>query len=353
MTMRYKIYISILLLLFSARLFAQQPSSLTATEGKSGTKHIRIVDTLSVQEKTNRNPVILKTELDSMIRQYNASQPQQPVKEPLKEPEKNSNEYIIAALLAIIVLLGFLIYLVFRHQRRISRAFAKMNEKAKQGEADHPGSGISIKSREKNSKGKIVPLSLEGKINELNAELHKLSKENEGLNRVIKEYNGIQHEYDSLKHGILKAYKVKNYPGYDKMKDEMLAMQGVLETESSVAKYAYEKFLKPILSITDTNKNSPGKLTDPDREKLLDLLISLSLLYIEYLYLRVNDLSIGGKMVERIQGLSKGNGPDISLLKKLNTEFGSRALVLKMALNKAELFQLSYPVFDETNLNNQ
>ena len=211
--------------------------------------------------------------------------------------------------------------------------------------------GLHAVTKEK--KGKMAPQSLENKIFDLNTELHKLSKENEGLNRVIKEYNGIQHEYDSLKHGILKTYKVKNYPGYDKTKDEMLAMQGVLQTENAVVNYAYEKFLKPILTITDANKNSPAKISTAERERLLDLLVSLSLLYIEYLYLRVNDLSVGGKMVERIKGCSNGNGPDISLLKKLNTEFGSRALVLKMALNKAELHQLSYPVFDETNLNNQ
>ena len=64
-------------------------------------------------------------------------------------------------------------------------------------------------------------------------------------------------------------------------------------------------------------------------------------------------MSIGGKMVERIQGLSNGNGLDAALLKKLNTEFGSRALVIKIALEKTGLHQLSYPVFDETNLNNQ
>jgi len=240
--------------------------------------------------------------------------------------------------------------LLFRHKQKTNIAIEGLKDKARQPESGN-ANGLHVVTKEK--KGKGTPQSLESKISDLNAELNKLSKENEGLNRVIKEYNGIQHEYDSLKHGILKAYKVKNYPGYDKTKDETIAMQGVLQTESSVAAYAYEKFLKPILAITDANKNSPAKLSTPDQEKLLDLLVSLSLLYIEYLYLRVNDLSIGGKMVERIQGLGKGNLLDASLLKKLNTEFGSRALVIKMALNKAELHQLSYPVFDETNLNNQ
>lgn len=338
--MRYKIYISFLLLLFSTGLLAQQP----------GTKHIRIVDTLTPQEKAARNPIILKAEFDSLITQFNASQPQQVIKEPIKEAADNTNQYILAGLFAIIVLLWFVIYMFYRHLHKINQTIGGLNEKANQPESN---SANSLHVVPKERKGKNSLQSTESKINDLNAELNKLSKENEGLNRVIKEYNGIKHEYDSLKHGILKAYKVKNYPGYDKTKDETLAMQGVLQTENSVAAYAYEKFLKPILTITDANKNSPAKLSTADQEKLLDLLVSLSLLYIEYLYLRVNDLSIGGKMVERIQGLSKGNGLDAALLKKLNTEFGSRALVIKMALNKAELHQLSYPVFDETNLNNQ
>ena len=114
-----------------------------------------------------------------------------------------------------------------------------------------------------------------------------------------------------------------------------------------------QKFLKPIFSIVDANKNSPARISDTDRLKLLDLLISLSLLYIEYLYLRVNDLAIGGQMVDRIKGISKGAALDTSRMKKMNTEFGSRALVIKMVLEKAGIHQLAYPVFDETNLNNQ
>jgi hypothetical protein len=346
MIMRYKIYLSVLLLVLSAGLFAQHP----VPGRQPDVKHIRIVDTLTAQEKANRNPVILKAELDSMIRQYNTSQVQQVVKEPVKEAANDPDLYLMAGLFVIIVLLGFIIYMVYRHQSNINRTIAGLNEKAKQ-QGTNANHGFLLVTKEK--KNKTTSQSLENKIYDLNIELHKLSKENEGLNRLIKEYNGIQHEYDSLKHGILKNYKVKNYPGYDKTKDETMAIQGVFQTENLVANYAYEKFMKPILAITDANKNSPAKISVADREKLLDLLVSLSLLYIEYLYLRVNDLSIGGKMVERIKGFSNGNGLDVSLLKKLNTEFGSRALVLKMALSKAELHRLSYPVFDETNLNNQ
>jgi len=333
--MRYKICFSFLFLLLSVGLFAQQPD----------TQRIRIVDTLTAKEKINRNDVILKSELDSLIKLYNDIQVQQVIKEPVKETNNSANQYILAGLLAIITLFGFVIYMFYRHQQKINKTIAGLKEREK------PDNDLPVISKER--KGKPVPQTLEAKISDLNAELHKLSKENEGLNRVIKEYNGIQHEYDSLKHGILKAYKVKNYPGYDKSKDEAWAMQGVLETENAVAIYAYEKFLKPILVITDANKNSPAKLSVTDREKLLDLLVSMSLLYIEYLYLRVNDLSVGGKIVERIKGIAKGNELDTSLLKQLNTEFGSRALVIKMTLEKAALPRLSYPVFDETNLNNQ
>jgi len=337
--MRYKICLSLVLLFCATGLFAQQPV----------TKPIRVVDTLSAAEKIARDPVILKTELDSIVKQYNASLPQV-INKPVENEANATTQYILTALVAIIGLLVLVIYMFYRHQKKINRTIASLNEKAKQA-VSNPANGVAAIVKDK--KGKGVSSLSETKIQDLNAELHKLSKENEGLNRVIKEYNGIQHEYDSLKHGMLKAYKIKNYPGYDKTKDEHLAMRGVLETENSVAVYAYEKFLKPLLAITDANKNSPAKLSAAEQEKLLDLLVSLSLLYIEYLYLRVNDLAIGGKMVERIQGLSKGNGLDASLLKKLNTEFGSRALVIKVALEKAELHQLSYPVFDETNLNNQ
>lgn len=333
--MRHKIFFSFFLLLLSSGLFAQQ----------SDTQRIRIADTLTAKEKVSRNNVILRTELDSLIKLYNDSQVQQVVKEPVREASSLSNQYILAGLLTIIALLVFVIYIFYRHLQKINRTIAAVKEREK------PDNNLNVVAKEK--KGKAAPQTLEAKISDLNAELHKLSKENEGLNRVIKEYNGIQHEYDSLKHGILKAYKVKNYPGYDKSRDEVLAMQGVLDTENAVATYAYEKFLKPILVIADANKNSPAKLSTTDREKLLDLLVSMSLLYIEYLYLRVNDLSVGGKIVERIKAVSKGNEPDASLLKKLNTEFGSRALVIKMALEKVELHRLSYPVFDETNLNNQ
>ena len=335
--MRYKISISVLVILLSAGLFAQQPD-----------QHIRIVDTLTAKERSGRVPVILRAELDSLIKAYGPVQVKDPVNTPVTNDSNSLFQYTPLGILVIVSMLGFVIYLFYDQRKRMKKITGEWNERLKPALSEN---GQYASGRDK--KGKPSPQALETKISELNAELYKLSKENESLNRVIKEYNGIQHEYDSLKHGILKSYKVKNYPGYDKTKNEVIAFQGVLDTENSVAAYAYEKFLKPILSIADSNKNNPAKINDADREKLLDLLISLSFLYIEYLYLRVGDLSVGGKMVERIKGLTNSRGIDDSLLRKLNTEFGSRALVIKMTLSKAGLQNLSYPVFDETNLNNQ
>jgi hypothetical protein len=349
-TMRSKTCIPILILLIPYSLFAQQPLHSMASENRTDTKHVRIVDTLTALEKTNRNPVILNSELDSLIKDYNFGQAQQVIKEPVKEIKRNNDRYILTGIFAILTLLGFIIYLFLRHEKKINKVIEKLREKDKEQNSENT---IQEITKEKNSKGKSGSQSLESKISELNTELKKLSKENECLNQTINKNNDIQHDYDLLKLAVLKTYKVKNYPGYDKTKNGPLAIKDVFETENSVAAYAYEKFVKPVLAITDANKNSPAKLNDTDRKKLLDMLVSLSLLYMEYLYLRVDDLSIGGGIAERIQGLAKGNGPDISLLKILNTEFGSRALVLKMALSKADLNQLSYPVFDETNLNNQ
>lgn len=312
-------------------------------------KGIKIADTLTAEEKKSTGRVILRSELDSLIIRYQQAQIQPAEKGPVKEIVVSSPGILQGLSLFIIILLGAATLISYRQQRRLSNKLDLLNGvPEKKGEVS-----VTNPSLANQKKGKLSVSALESKIIELKSELFKLSKENEGLNGVIKEYNGIQHEYDSLKHGLLKSYKVRNYPGYDKSKDEKAAMQGVLFTENAVASYAYEKFLKPILAIADANKNSPARTTAAEREKLVNLLVSLSLLYIEYLYLRVNELSIGGKMVERIQGFSKGNGVDTGLLKKLDTEFGSRALVIKMALKNAGLDHLAYPVFDETNLNVQ
>ncbi|MGZ5222038.1 MAG: hypothetical protein ACXWC7_18275 [Chitinophagaceae bacterium] len=332
--MRNKIQFAVLLLPFSTVIYGQSPGI-----------SLRVADTLTPAEKKQPR-TILRNELDSIIYSYQQARDLQAAKEPVVPASTKDNSSLPVAILALVgLLMAGMIYMFYRQKQQLSSLVETLREEKK--EVQPSGNGPVA-----NKKGKGLASAADSRMNELKSELLKLSKENESLQRVVKEYNGIQHEYDSLKHGILKAYKVKNYPGYDKSKDEVVAMKSVLNTENFVAAYAYEKFLKPILAIADANKNSPAKTAPEDREKLLDLLVSLSLLYIEYLYLRVNDLAIGGQMVERIQGLSKGNGLDPALLKKLDTEFGSRALVIKMALDKAGLQKLAYPVFDETNLNN-
>lgn len=342
--MYYKIYILVSFFLLTTQSYAQQQT----------VKPIRIVDTLTTVEKSNRNPIILQTELDSLIKAYNVVQlQQQPVDIPIKEENTSFNQYILVGFFAIISLLLIVIYLSSRHQKKIGYIITGLKEKLNQQQSISSNTDNQAETKPKNAKQKISYQSLESRIASLTEELQKLSKEREGLGQLIKEYNGVEQEYNSLKQGVLKAYKVKNYPGNDKSKHETIAIQSVLDTESALASYAYERFLKPILLIADAHKNSPAKITDMDSEKLLDLLVSLSFFYIEYLYLRINDLSIGGKMVDRINGFANGNGIDMALLKQLNTESGNRALVIRMALNKALIHQLSYPVFDETNLNNQ
>lgn len=334
--MRFKIIIPILAIFSGGALMAQQPV----------TNRLRVADSLTTQEKKIPERVILKSEVDSIIQAYVQSQASFTEKQPVEQPvTSRSPDLQVVLLFLLVAMVGGIGYLYFRQQKSLMDKLEKLPGENKMPE------GVNGTSAHK--KTRKTTQGLETRIEDLKSELYKLSRENEGLNRVVKEYNGIQHEYDSIKHGMLKAYKVRNYPGYDKSKHEAVAMQGVLNTEHAISNYAYEKFLKPVLAIADTNKNSPARTSASDQKKIIDLLVSLSLLYIEYLYLRVNELSIGGKMVERIRELGNGNDPDASLLKKLDTEFGSRALVIKLALKQAGLENLAYPVFDETNLNNQ
>lgn len=326
---RFKIWL--LLLLFPGMVFCQ------AVEKKP----VRIADSLTKEELINRNPVLLKTELDSLVKLYT---PQQvPVIQPVEL--KNDFTYLYAGIVLIILLL-ITVLLGLYLQRKIPAKLIHLSDKRGLNK-ERPGNDML------NGKRKNGLQSIENKIEDLNAELLKLTKENEGLNRVIKEYNGIQHEYDSLKQGMWKVYKVKYYPGYNHTSDDQHSMVNVLETENAIANYAYEKFVKPVLTIADNNRNNPARMRKEDADKMIDLLLSLSLQYIEYLYLRVNELTIGGKIADRIKEFSNGNAIDMQSLRKLNKEAGSRALVLRMVLDKMAMQQLSYPVFDETNLNVQ
>jgi hypothetical protein len=339
--MRYKLIISLFFCLFTGCLLGQQPE----------TKHIRIADTLTAQEKANRNTVILKSELDSLIQLYNNNLPKTIPQEPVQKTESRLSEYLLW--MAIVLLLGItvLLYILFRNQKKFNQTFLSLNRQIQHLEF----AAISANSNEFGTgsklKGKTSLQALEKKIQSLTAQLEKSAKENEELEQLIKEYTNSKQDFEMVKQQMMEVYKIRNYPGFTKDKSETEIVKSLLDTERAVALYAYEHFLKPVLAIADANKNNPAKINPEEREQMLNLLISLSLLYSEYLYLRINDLSVGGKMVERIGGLRNGNNIDTTLLKELNIEHGSRALVLRMVLDKTAIQHLSYPVFDETNLN--
>jgi hypothetical protein len=324
--MRYTLLV-LLLTCSLISLYAQQPDR----------RNIRIVDALTTQEKNERNPVILRSELDSLMKQHMASLPQQVPQQPVKEIITESTPVWVWPLVIVpLLLIGVLLYLLLRNQKGFARKMEQTRRLLQQAEF----SAVTKLAMPdpKTAKG------LDKKVQALTAELDKMKKENTSLQSLLK-------EYENVKQQITTSYKIRNYPGYEPSKTEEELLKGLLKTEKSVAIYAYEHFLKPVIEIADANKNNPARISKEDREKLVELLISLSLLYIEYLYLRVNELSVGGNMVARIQGLSNGNRLDTILMKQLNTEHGSRALVLRMILDKMSIGKLTYPVFDETNLN--
>jgi hypothetical protein len=339
--MHNKIIISVLCCLFSGYLLAQQPE----------TKYIRIADTLTTQEKGNRNTVILKSELDSLIQLYNSTQPKTIPQEPVQKAENRLSEYLLWVAIALLLGITILLYILFRNQEKFNQTISLLNRQIQQfGLA-----AISVNSNEFGTgsklKGKTSLPGLERKIQSLTAQLEKSAKDNKELEQLVNEYSNSKQDFEMVKQQMMEVYKIRNYPGFTKEKSETEIVKSLLDTERAVALYAYEHFLKPILAIADANKNNPAKINIEEREQMLNLLISLSLLYSEYLYLRINDLSVGGKIVERIGSLRNGNNIDPTLLKELNIEHGSRALVLRMVLDKTAIQHLSYPVFDETNLN--
>jgi len=339
--MNYKLIISIFFCLVTCSLAAQEPEK----------KSIRIVDTLTAQEKDNRNTVILKSEMDSLIQLYNTSQPKIIPQEPLVKAENQAPIYLLVTGIAALLAIAFLLYVLFRNQKKFQRTVSILNKQIQHLELAAYSSGSIADATGNKVKGKVSIPNMEKKIQSLTTQLEKVTKENEGLETLLAESTNIRHDFESVKQQMMEVYKIRNYPGFNKEKTETEIVKSLLDTERSVALYAYEHFLKPVMVIADANKNNPAKINPEEREKLLNLLISLSLLYSEYLYLRINDLSVGGKIVERLGSLKNGNNIDPALLKELSTEHGSRALVLRMVLDKTSIQNLSYPVFDETNLN--
>lgn len=340
--MNYKLIISLFLCLATFVAEAQEPEK----------KNIRIVDTLTTQETNNRNTVLLKSELDSLIRLYNETQPKTIPQEPVVKTENNVPAYLLITGIIILLVIACLLYILYQNQKKFQRIISMLNKQVQHLElAAYSSGNIPDAGTGSKTKGKVSIPVLEKKIQSLTTQLETITKEKEELETSLSESTGIRHDFESIKQKMMDVYKIRNYPGFNKDKTETEIVKSLLDTERSVALYAYEHFLKPVMVIADANKNNPAKINPEERERLLNLLISLSLLYSEYLYLRINDLAVGGKIVERIGSLKNGNGIDPALLKQLNTEHGSRALVLRIALDKTSIQNLSYPVFDETNLN--
>ncbi len=338
--MSHKLFV-LVLCLAAFSISAQEPER----------KSIRIVDSLTAQEKTDRNTVILRSELDSLVQLHSNKQlVVQPQDNPV-EPAHMDMFYLIAGVVALL-LIAILLYLLFVNQKKFHRVVRTLHKQVQHLElaAYSSGSIADAAPGNRNKTTASIP-AMERKLDSLNIQLEKAKEENSQLQDLLSEATRIQHDYESVKQQMMEVYKIRNYPGFNKEKTETEIVKSMLDTERSVALYAYEHFLKPIMDITDANKNNPAKIDQGEKEKLVDLLISLSLLYSEYLYLRISDLSVGGKIVERLGSLKNGNEIDPASLKELSTEHGSRALVIRMALDKTAIQHLSYPVFDETNLN--
>jgi len=336
-----KLIISLFFFLVAVSLLAQQPEA----------KYIRIADTLTAQEKLNRNTVILKSELDSLIELHNNNLPKILPQNPVQKTESRLSEYLLWA--AIFLLLGIivLLYILFRNQKKFNKTILSLNRQIQHLELAAISSNVNEFGTGSKLKGKTSLQGLEKKIQSLTIQLEKSTRDNQALEQLVDEYSSSKQDFEMVKQQMMEVYKIRNYPGFTRDKSETEIVKGLLDTERAVAIYAYEHFLKPVLVIADANKNNPAKINPEERGQMLDLLISLALLYSEYLYLRINDLSVGGKIVERIGSLRNGNNIDPTLLKELNVEHGSRALVLRMVLDKTAIQHLSYPVFDETNLN--
>lgn len=321
--------------------------AVSAQQGADNRQQLRIVDTLTRQEKANRMPVLLKSELDSLVALHMASLPKEPVQQPVIEQADTGSWPWIAGAAGLIALLALV--LLGATQRRSGLILEELRDEVKSLRAQM-NQAATTTAKEVSGRKKSAA-AVEAEVKELREELKKIAKENEGLETMLEQYRHVKQEYEGLKQQMLDAYKVRFYPGFEQESSESDVLKQLVRTERSVAYYAYEKFLRPLIQLTDANKNHPAKASEEDAKRMADYLLSLGLLYSEYLYLRIADLSVGGKMVERVGSLQRMNGIDKSLLRELNLEHGSRALVLRMALDKMGIGQLSYPVFDETNLN--
>lgn len=318
-----------------AVILAIGPCSRSGAQPPAALKPLRIADSLTPKEMTERNPVLLRSELDSLVKLYAA--PVIPEERKADKPSEGPAPYnLLLAGTGLLLLISLLTLFLIGRQQQAGRLQRLLGGK------DTGEGGRNEKQ---------TTLRPEEMVGQEQPEPGILSKEKESLQKQAGEFSDLQRNYAALIASLEHTFKLRHYKGYKPGISGAVSYSSVLDTEKAIADQSFEKFLKPLLAIADSNKNHPARLSKADQEKMIELLISLSFLYIEYLYLRVGDLVIGGTIVERLAAFAAGTRYPEVKLKALNTESGSRALVLRLALDKASVGKLSYPVFDETNLN--
>lgn len=320
---------------------------------------IRLVDTLTAEQKASRNRVLLKSELDSLLKvhgQQNQPQQQEASADNITPVQDNPADLwpLLAAVSAVLLLIMYAIYRSNQHAHHLTRLLERQHHQV--DKLMQQGATSSLKEpvkpdTAKSSTQKQKLASLESKILEQTKAIEQLTADNEQLLEDVKDMAGFKTMYQEVVEGITKTFKVKNYPANGELKSEHERLLQWLETERAFTKNVYEKYVKPVHVILDANKKDPAHTPDDEKSRLTELLVSVSLLYMEYLYLRVAELSIGGKIADRINLVKKAAAINAAHLKQLDIEHGSRALVLHLALQEKNIGPLSYPVLDETNLN--
>jgi Sec-independent protein translocase protein TatA len=178
-------------------------------------RKLRIVDTLTTQERNNRNPVILKAELDSMIQLYMASLPHVKQQEPVKEIITEIPVWVTVTGIVVLVVVAALLYLLFHYHKRLTKTISDLKRLIQNFEL-LSSSASSPDTAEKSSKRKTT---MEKRLNELSEELAKQKTD----------YETVMHEYGLIKQSIAEVYKVRNYPLFDKTKSEEQIIQDLLQ----------------------------------------------------------------------------------------------------------------------------
>jgi hypothetical protein len=343
-----KLLTCLLLLLAGYSLHAQTDST-----------RIRLVDSLTAEQKASHNRVLLRSELDSLLKKFgrqNETPPQEASTNTVTPTHDDDTAMwtLVAALNAVLLLILYGIYRSNKNAQHITRLLERQHHQVDKLVQQAPSGSLKEPAKADTGKAgaqKQKMATLEAKILEQTKAIEQLTAENNQLLEDVKEMDGFKTMYQELVEGITKTFKVKNYPAHGELKSEHERLLLWLETEKAFTINVYEKYVKPIHAILEANKRDPAHTPDDEKNRLTELLVSVSLLYMEYLYLRVAELSIGGKIVDRINLIKKAAAINAAHLKQLDVEHGSKALVLHLALQEKNIGPLSYPVLDETNLN--